>query len=124
MTEEKAVELRDFDAVAPARRVIRIAGEEADVTVFPARVTMELERFFRERQSGKVAGSDQVERIVSLISRVTTAGNPQLTADWLLDHLDLLKIYDLIAFILEPMTKRAEEFAAKQGNAAAAGQSE
>jgi len=116
MTDGKAPQIKDFDAVAPARRVARIAGREVDVTSIPARVTLDMARFKDDLDAGKLTQEEQIARTVELVAKVTVARNPEITADWLLDNTTLDTLFDFIGFVLAPTTQRAKEYEEKQGN--------
>ena len=113
---DKGPIIKDFDAVAPVRRIAKIAGREVDVTSIPARVTLDLARFKDDRDEEKLTALEQIQATAELVSRVAMRSDPTITADWLFDNLTFEQMLDFIQFVLNPAVEKAEA----QGNASTA----
>lgn len=114
--DKKGPEIRDFDAVSPERRQARIGGRVVDVTSIPARVTLEMARFKDDIDAGNLSQKDLVERTFDIVGRITSVSDQEMTADWLLDNVDLNTSLDFINWILKPSLDKAEKMQAKSGN--------
>jgi hypothetical protein len=106
-------EIRDFDAIAPKGRRAKIGGRVVDVSFIPGRITLELARFKDALDSGELTELQSIETALDIVAQITTRQDPEMTADWLLDNAQLLRLTDFINYVLDPTREKVE---AQSGN--------
>jgi hypothetical protein len=120
MAKETGPVIRDFDAVAPAGRKAKIGGRVVDVSFIPGRVTLEMARFKDRMDAGELSEMARVQEIIDLVAKVTERQDAEMTADWLLDNVDFVTLFEFVQFVLTPTMTKAKEYEEKQGNGGAA----
>jgi|SRR5690606_23579305 len=102
----------DLDKLIPEQRIVRIAGEEIDVSKIPSRVTMEV----AQKADILRSGSDESFPImIDMIVKILKQSKPDVTRDWIIDNTSMDQLIALIEFVLEPLNKKVEEMQGKQG---------
>jgi len=119
----------DFDALVVEPRVVRVGGEEVDVSVIPMAVQMALAKMADRGKAGLMQDAEEdawgsLKRTIEMVATVTVLRNPKVTADFLLDHLDFARLTEFAMFVLKPVRERAEELAGDEGNAVTESQSD
>lgn len=102
--------MKDFDTIAPPKRIARIGGEEVDVSVFSTRATLKLIEMTDSPE--KIRSFEEGKNIESFVEVVATAcqhSNPKITADWLMDNVDMFTLVEFSKFVLEPIIRKLEE---------------
>lgn len=105
-TEDSNI-VKDFDTIAPQSRVIKLGGETADVTVFSTRATLKLiELTNTKEKKAKLDSGENIEELVEVMALALKPSNPKMTADWLLDHVDMASLVEAFHYIIEPMVAK------------------
>ncbi|WP_292461631.1 hypothetical protein [Methanolobus sp.] len=102
--------MKDFDTIVPPKRLARVAGEEVDVSVFSTRATLKLIDMTDSPE--KVRSLEEGKNIQGFVEVVATAcqrSNPKITADWLMDNVDMFTLVEFSKFVLEPIVRKLEE---------------
>ena len=105
----------DFDALVVEPRIVRVGGEETDVSVIPVAVVLAMAQYkdrTREQISEDVEKdpNDYYRRIVQTLSDVCIRTNPKFTVEFLMTHLDEARLSAFVDVVLFPAKKKAEEF--------------
>lgn len=102
--------MRDFETISPKKRIARIGGEEIDVSAMSSRITLEFVVFANKYNFGENDLSkadfqpDMLKDMVDIIALVCQKSSKKITADWLLDNLELPVLIGLMQYVFEPMT--------------------
>ncbi len=96
--------IKDFDKVIRPTRIAVLAGKELDVSTIPTRVTMELLEFMKR---GSISDPSNFTAVIDMVAKISR--DPEVTVDWLYDNTDLDTLVDLLTFIMEPLSKKADE---------------
>lgn len=99
-------QIKDFDKLAPPKRVVKIAGEEVDVSKIPSRVTLEIARL--ADNADKLNSEEGFIKSLELVAMACKPSNEKITVDWLLDNTDFDTLMDFCEYVLEPIRKRTE----------------
>jgi len=106
----------DFDAIVLEPRIVRVGGEEVDVSGIPVGVTLQLAAF-SDRPVGKLVkdvelnAEGELRRMLGMVAQVTTKNNPKVDEDFLIEHLDYERLAEFNRFVLYPVRERAEAVA-------------
>jgi hypothetical protein len=105
--------MKDFDVLAPPRRVAKIGGEEIDVSLMSARVALEFVKFSGKYNFNSAKGlktddfkPEMLEDMIRIIAMICKKSSEKITADWLLDNIELPTLIEFMRFVFEPMTSR------------------
>lgn len=99
--------IKDFDSVLKPERIMKIRGEEVDVTKIPSRVTLEMAKL---NDNAKELNSEQgFYKSIDLVSQACKPTNPKITTEWLLDNTDFETLMDVMDYVLEPINKRVDK---------------
>ena len=100
---------RDFDIIAPPKRVAKIGGEEVDVSIFPARATLKLMDLVDtpEKQAELESGKN-IEALVEVVATACQKSNPRITKDFLLD-LDITVLVEFAEYVMEPVKQKMQQ---------------
>lgn len=102
--------LKDFDILAPAKRIARIGGEEIDVTIVPARAALKFISFSKKYsvQSLESMGQDSfdpgmIDDILEVVGLVCKRSSVKITKDWLLDNVDIKVLLEFVQYVFAGM---------------------
>lgn len=100
-------EILDLDKLKPAKRIVKLAGKEIDVSVIPSGVTLEL---IDKMDVIESESAESFELVFDLILKICNATNPDdgITKEWLVDKTDLNQLMAMLEFIMRPIRERAE----------------
>lgn len=98
-----AQEILDLDKLIPEERIIRLAGEEINVTKIPSRVTLEIAKKSDVLKSGS---EESFPILLDLVVKICKPSKPDITTDWIIDNTSLDQLLALIEFILKPIKDR------------------
>lgn len=98
---------KDFSKTVYQKRIAVIEGEEIDVSRISTRVMLNLIELKDRREELEAGGKEIFYELIEIISQCCKT-NKKITVDWLIDHTDMMQLLDLIEFILEPLTVKAE----------------
>ncbi|TQD25110.1 hypothetical protein [Methanolobus vulcani] len=102
--------MKDFDTIAPVKRVARIGGEEVDVSVFSTRATLKLiDMTDSPEKIQNLENGKNIESFVEVVATACQRSNPKITADWLMDNVDMFTLVEFSKFVLEPIIQKLEE---------------
>lgn len=90
-----------FGGVVSEKRTASIAGVKVDVSRIPSRYTLEL----MEATATKV----DYRELARILAEICALSAPEITADFLLDHLELTEINDLVEYMIEPIMEKAKQ---------------
>lgn len=90
-----------FGGVVSEKRTATIAGVEVDVSRIPSRYTLEL----MEATATKV----DYNELIRIIAEICALSAPEITDDFLLDHLELTEINELVEYLIEPIMEKAKQ---------------
>lgn len=122
--------MRDFDILAPKKRIAKIGGEEIDVSVMSARVSLKFVTFAEKYNfgTGTLTTADfqpeMLDDMVDIISLICRKSNPKFTADWLLDNLELPILIQVMQYVFEPMLSRMKTLNLDSGTGSGNGEGE
>jgi hypothetical protein len=105
--------LKDFDAIAPPKRVAKIGGEEVDVSIFSTRATLKLIEYsqkynFQDTECKPVENLSpgQFEDMAEVVAVACQRTNKKITKDWLLDNCDPVTLLEFVKYVIGPVTER------------------
>lgn len=98
-----AQEILDLDKLIPAKRAVKLAGKEIDVSKIPSRVTLEIAQKSDVLQSGS---QDSFPVLLEIVVKICRPSQPDITSDWIIDNTSLDQLLALIEFILKPIKDR------------------
>lgn len=97
-------EILDLDKLIPEQRIIRLAGNEIDVSKIPSRVTLEIAKKSDVLKSGS---EESFPVLLDLVVKICKPSQPDITSDWIVDNTSLDQLLALIEFILKPIKDRS-----------------
>lgn len=105
--------LKNFDKINREKREIQVGGEVADVTRIPSRVMLEI---IKSYETGEISEDDAggFDKLIEMISKITTPSNPKMTADFLIDHTDFETLFDVMWYVMEPARNKMQEVQTEQ----------
>lgn len=121
MSEEPEGIMKDFDAIAPKKRLARIGGEEVDVTVFSTRATLKLIEYSRKFNFLDIKGNikdfspEQFEGVAEVVAVACQRTNKKITKDWLLDNTDPVTLLEFVKYVIDPVTERMKTLTENKG---------
>jgi hypothetical protein len=115
-------EIKDFDKLIPDKRIAILAGKEFDVSKISTRMALK-QVVFRDNVL-KMNGEQAFKEAVGIVAEI--CGKPKatsegfigkirnlfinrITAKWLMDNTNYEQLTEFMDFVLEPLTKKAEE---------------
>jgi len=101
----------DLDKLIPDQRIVRLAGEDIDVSKIPSRVTMEVAEKADVLQSGS---QESFPILLDMIVKICKPSKQDITQDWIVDNTSMDQLLALIEFVLEPLQEKASEMEGKQ----------
>lgn len=116
--------MKDFDILAPPRRVAKIGGEEIDVSVMSARVSLEFVKFSKKYEFDSSLMNElntddfkpeMLQDIINIIALICKKSSSKITADWLLDNVELPVLMGFMQFVFEPMVSRMKTLSPTPG---------
>lgn len=125
--------MKDFDVLAPPRRTAKLGGEVIDVSVMSARVALKFIGFSDKYNFGKSLTlqtkqdefkPEMLEDMVEIIALICRKDNPKITADWLLDNIELPVLIQFMQYVFEPMTSRMKSLNVGDGGKGGEGEPE
>lgn len=114
--------LKDFDVIAPPKRIAKIGGEKVDVSIFSTRATLKLLEYsqkFKFLEAKKAAdlpdfSPEQFEGIAEVVAVACQRTNPTITKDWLLDNTDPVTLISFVKYVIGPITERMKTLSDKK----------
>lgn len=100
----KQPEILDLDKIITDQRIVRLSGEDIDVSKIPSRITLELAEKVDVLQSGS---ADSFPILMDMIVKICKPSKPEITRDWLVDNTSTEQLLALIEFALKPLKDRA-----------------
>lgn len=104
--------LKDFDVLSPPTRTAKIGGEEISFSIIPARIAL---KFIDFSKKFDITGLDKddtdsfdpgmLEGILEIVATVCQKSNPKITADWLMDNVDIGTLMEFVHFVFAGMKK-------------------
>lgn len=95
--------LKDFDALSPQKRIVKIGGEKIDVTIVPTRVALEFIGFSKKYsvKSLESMGPDSfdpimIDDILKVVELICKRSSTKITSDWLLDNVDIKVLLEFV----------------------------
>lgn len=104
----------DLDQLVPDKKIVKLAGEEIDVSIIPTRVVLEMEKKKTLLMSGK---DESFPMLLNMIVKVMRISKPEITEDWLIDNTNMNQLIALITFIMEDLEEKANEGQPKNATA-------
>lgn len=104
--------MRDFDILAPPKRIAKIGGEDIDVSLMSARVSLKFVTFAEKYNflNTSLTTADfkpeMLDDMVEIIALICKKSNAKITSDWLLDNLELPVLIEFMQYVFEPMLSR------------------
>lgn len=98
---------KDFSKRKVQKRIMKIADQEVDVSRIPTRVMLKLIELRDKEDELRTGGIETFMELVEIIS-MACRKNKKITVDWLIDNTDIELLLEIIAFIVEPLTKLVE----------------
>lgn len=95
----------DLDKLIPQQRIVRLAGEEIDVSKIPSRVTLEVAEKADVLESGS---AESFEIMLDLVVKICKPSKQDITQEWLVDHTSFDQLLALIEFVLEPLQEKIQ----------------
>ena len=104
----KQPEILDLDKLIPAKRIIKLAGKEIDVSKIPSEVSLEL------AEKADVLKSESTESfpmIFDFVIKICNASNQdeKITKEWLVKNTSLEQLVALLEFVMKPIRERSEQ---------------
>jgi len=110
----------DFDAMVIEPKIVKIGGEQADVSMMPVAVSLAMaKRSDMSRAEllaeAKADGEASLRKTLQMVSDVCVVSNPKMTVDFLMQHLGGPKLTAFVKLVLQPMADKAEEIEKESG---------
>jgi len=100
--------------VVPQKRIVRIAGEEVDVSIFSTRATLKLIELTSSPEKQATLESGQgIEDLLGVVALACQRSNPKITKDWLIDNVDMFTLVEFAQYVMEPITEKLKSAQAK-----------
>lgn len=122
--------MKDFDILAPPKRIAKIGGEDIDVSLMSARVSLKFVSFADKYNFGNTSLTsadfkpEMLDDMVEIISLICKKSNPKITSDWLLDNLELPVLIEFMQYVFEPMLKRMKSLNVAESSGTETGKGE
>ncbi len=99
-------EIVDFDKIIPEKRIAKIAGKEVDVSIIPARITLEVAKF----RDGwlKMSSEEQQKKSFEIVEKICKATNPDFDIEEVLDKTNFEQLTAFLDFVMEPLNRPRE----------------
>lgn len=104
--------MKDFDALAPPKRIAKIGGEEIDVSFVPARTALKFIDFSKKydmnalKNGGTEAfGSGMLEGMLDIIEAICARSSKKITTAWLLDNVEMSVLMQFVEYVFEGVKK-------------------
>lgn len=102
--------LKDFDALSPQKRIVKIGGEEIDVTIVPARAALKFINFSKKYSVDSLESMSQdsfdpsmIDAILEVVELVCKRSSAKITRDWLLDNVDIKVLLEFVQCVFASM---------------------
>ena len=102
----------DLDKLIPEQRIIKLSGQEIDVSKIPSRVTMEVAEKADILKSGS---NESFPVLLDMIVKICKPSKPDINQDWVIDNTSIDQLLALIEFTLEPLQDKVSEIEGGQG---------
>jgi len=100
----------DLDALIPEPRIVKLKGNEIDVSIIPSGVILEI-----EKKKDKLKGEDSFNVVLDLVCKICKPSFPKITPQWLIDNTSFEQLQAMLEFVMAPIREKAEKVAAKEG---------
>jgi hypothetical protein len=97
----------DFDKIIPDKRIAKIAGKEIDVSVIPARITLEVAKF-RDGWLG-MSSEELQQKSLEIVEKICKATDPDFDIEEVLDKTNFDQLAAFMDFVMEPLNRSREE---------------
>lgn len=109
--------LKDFDILAPPKRIAKLGGEEIDVSIISTRVALKFIEFSKKHKAEDLTQATQtgvmedgvLEDMLEIIALVCQKSSEKITKNWLLDNVDIGTLLQFVKFVFNPLTERVKE---------------
>ena len=106
--------LLDLDALAPPKRITKVGGEEIDVSILSVKVALKFVEFqqkfnFTEDSKAEDFKPEILLDMAEILGLVCEKSSKKITADWLINNLDMSAFMAFMKFALNPMMKSVEK---------------
>ena len=123
--------LKDFDILAPPKRIAKLGGEEIDVSIISTRVALKFIEFSKKHKAENLTQATQtgvmedgvLEDMLEIIALVCQKSSKKITKDWLLDNVDIGTLLQFVRFVFNPLTERVKDMT-KEGDEKGTGSGE
>lgn len=95
--------IKDFDVLAPPKRLAKIGGEEVDISFIPTRIALEFMAFSDFKEEG--FKPEMFQKIVDVTAKLCLRSNPKMTADWILDNVDPVTLMQFLVYSVKSLTE-------------------
>lgn len=115
-------EIKDFDALMPPKRIAKVGGKEFDVSIIPAKASLEMAALMARDPALKTnLKGNKIESLIDMTVRVLRIQDDEVDRDWLLSVMDQDTLLQFCTFVLEPLIRRGQEARGKAGAAGKTG---
>lgn len=109
-------EFKDFDILAPPKRIAKLGGYDIDVSIVSARVSLKFIQFSQKHsfnvenlQASQSMDVSALEDMIDIIAIICQRTAPEITKDYLLDNVDMATLIEFITFIFQPLNRLIEK---------------
>jgi len=112
----------DFEELVVEPRLVRVAGEVADVAIMPVGVVLAIAKMSDRtpaevRAAAELDGEAEIRKVAHLISQVCISSNDKFTPEFLMENLTGAKFRAFSKFVMQPYIESVpDEEEAEPGN--------
>jgi len=96
---------KDFNTIIPEERIAKIADKEIDVSVIPARITLEVAKF--RDTILKMGFEAQLNKSYEIVERICRVSDPDFSIDEIIDKVNFEQLQGFLEFVMEPLNRPA-----------------
>jgi hypothetical protein len=96
--------IKDFDVLAPPKRLAKIGGEIVDVSFIPTRIALEIMSLGDFEESSFSA--DVFDKVVDITVKICQRSNSKITREWILDNIEPMTLMKFLVYAVESLSSR------------------
>lgn len=96
--------IKDFDILAPPKRLARIGGEIVDVSFIPTRIALEIMSLGDFDETSFSA--EIFDKVVDVTVKICQRSNPKITREWIIDNIEPMTLMKFLVYAVESLSSR------------------
>lgn len=101
MAEDNNI-FKDLDILDPEKKLVKMAGKIFDITIVPAKVTLDAMKTASALENKKITADIMFEKMIETVAKIGQKTDPEITTEWVENNVSVDKIAEFMHVLIAP----------------------